>query len=173
MKKLILFLLLIPFASIGQGNFFMTHTNVTVKPCGSPITFIGGESYPTEILIDIGTGTGIVTFTFDAESRPDYFRVDFEGVNVIDLPFRGSNIYNYGGSSRTAFTSTLTGRTEPLGDYTYPNFVYNPQDGYPLVDSNLSGTRTFTKTTSTRYVTVTVYAPMSFTSWSVNMSCLN
>jgi len=149
------------FRNYGTDNF----------SCGADVEFYGGTSYPSEFLIDLGTNTGVVTFTFTAYGVPDYFMVDFNGQNVIDLPFRGSPDYDIGGTERNSFKAALNGKSEPYGTYTYPNFTWHPQDGYPRVDSNSAGTRTFNKTSTARFALIKVYAPMPDTSWRVKLSC--
>lgn len=149
---------------------FRNYRVVTVA-CGSSQTFTGGASYPTTIIVDLGTGIGTVDFTFNTYSAPDYFIVDFGGINVIDLGYRGDASYNYGRTSRSLFTSSLTGRTEPYGSFTYPNFTYHPEDGYPLVNANYYGVYSFNKTTSERFATVRIYAPMTGTEWAFILSC--
>jgi hypothetical protein len=94
MKKLLTILLLIlSVSAMGQGNFYMTHRGGNNEfDCGDVIIYEGGQSYPTEIQIDLGTSTGTVTFTYDAFSRPDAFQVFFDSTKVIDLTFRGNTI---------------------------------------------------------------------------------
>ena len=57
--------------------------------CGAAATFAGAQSYPTETVVTLGSGTGVVTLNFDAYYIPDRFIVVYDGATVIDTGYRG------------------------------------------------------------------------------------
>lgn len=105
----------------------------------------GSQSFPGIYAVTLGSGTGIVTFNFNAFGIPDKFIVIYDGNEVINTGYRGSSIYQ--GSLNTALGTPET-ITEPG-----------------------SGTETFNKTSSSSVATVYVYAPLSGTGWNFQMSC--
>lgn len=57
--------------------------------CGS-LTTSGGVGN-SEFIVDLGTATGLVTLNFDAYSIPDIFKVEYDGVEVINTGYRGDS----------------------------------------------------------------------------------
>lgn len=139
--------------------------------CGSPTNYSGGNAYPSETSINVGSGTGTVSLSFVPESIPDRFIVIWNNAIVIDTGYRGLLTYNFGGGNRSWFTSQLLGKLDPVLLVTYPNFTEFPDDGYPLV-SNTFGALTFNKNLSSpTFALVRVYAPASRTRWNFTLSC--
>jgi len=146
--------------------------------CGTPVPYPGGQSYPTEVEVTLGSGTGIVTLTPVPYDRPDRFIVHFNVSAVIDTGYIStgfSNSYDYGGSNRGAFKNSLQGKIIPLvaGNLTYPNSTLYPEDGYPRVTKvTHPATYTFNKILSiVTKATVRVYAPVGSTAWQFELSC--
>lgn len=99
---------------------------------------LGGGSF----IIDLGTATGLVTLDFNAITIPDIFRVEYDGVEVINTGYRGTS-------------------------GTYDGVVVTIP-GSP----NGSGSASFTKSTaSPTFATVTVEAPFTGTAWSFELGC--
>lgn len=156
----------------GSGGTTTTTTTQVVIPCGTSSTYTGGVAYPTPNTITLGSGTGTVSLQFEAYSFPDRFIVQWNGNYVIDTGYRGEPIYNIGGASRSAFTSSLTGKVDPITGLTYPYSPLWPGDGYPIVISPGVGTSTFPKVASLpATANVFVYAPMTGTAWTFTLGC--
>ena len=146
--------------------------------CGEVVEYTGGESYPTEETIILGSTTGLVTLTYDVYTIPDLILVYFDGSIVINTGYRGYGaFYDFGGAGRTSFKAALYGKADPVNGGTYPNTTNYPDDGYPRVTSGDvvgypgRGTATFNKTTTTATATVKIYAPMGGTAWSFTLGC--
>lgn len=140
--------------------------------CNGASTYSGENAYPTERVINLGSSTGTVTLTIDPIAIPDRFIVLWNSNRVIDTGYRSNRASNYaspGGISRTAFTSELTGKVDPVLGTTYPDTV-NFLDGYPNVSSIT--TFTFNKNlASPTFAIVRVYGPLTGTQWTFTLSC--
>lgn len=113
--------------------------------CGTPVTYTGGPAFPSSTVIDLGTGTGLVTLTFNAYDIPDKFQVYFDGSKVIDTGYRGDTSYQAALNAELSSPETITA----------PG----------------NGTASFTKGTAARFATVLVYAPLPDTSWDFTLGC--
>lgn len=159
----------------GADENFITLTDGATA-CEAGQTFPGGTSYPSTNSVVLGSGTGIVTLTFDALGIPDFFSVEYNST-IYNSGWRGDPIYDYGGSLRASFRSSLIGKVDPSQNTpfppTFPNTALYPEDGYPRINS-VTGQIVFSKTTNNpTSATVKVYAPMSGTKWSYVLSCPN
>ena len=97
-----------------------------------------------EYTIQLGLGTGNVSFNFDAYTVPDQFQVYYDGSLVIDTGFRGSSSYN-------AQLNAL---------------------GYPNVSGPGSGVTSFAKpNASPQTCLVVVTAPLIGTAWEFLVGC--
>jgi hypothetical protein len=97
-----------------------------------------------EYTIQLGLGTGNVSFDFNAYSVPDQFQVYYNGSLVIDTGFRGDSSYN-------AQLNAL---------------------GYPNVSGPGSGSSSFTKTSALpQTCLVVVTAPLIGTAWEFLVGC--
>ena len=149
-----------------------TTTTIAVINCGESSSFSGGVSYPTTQSVTLGTDTGTVVLDYNAQSVPDRFIVEWNSSIVIDTGYRGSSVYDFGGGSRSAFTSSLTGLTDPITLNVYPDLATYPDDGYPRIVGLGLGTTSFVKNLATdTFAIIKVYAPMSSTVWSYQMNC--
>jgi len=139
--------------------------------CGVSTSYTGGQAYPSESSINLGTNTGTVWLAISPRDVPDRFIVLWNSTRVIDTGYRGSLIYNFGGTGRNWFKNQLNGKLDPVLLVTYPNFTEFPDDGYPLVQNSLTSV-SFNKNNSTpTSALVRVYAPGSGTLWSFNLGC--
>jgi hypothetical protein len=149
-----------------------TTTTTAGVSCGQPSSYSGGVSYPTTESVTLGTDTGTVVLDYNAQSVPDRFIVEWNSNVVIDTGYRGGSQFDFGGGSRSAFTSSLTGNIDPITLNTYPDFATYPDDGYPRILGLGLGTTSFVKNSaSDTFAIIKVYAPMSDTVWSYQMNC--
>lgn len=121
-------------------------------PCGSATSYGGGEGFPNEYLIDLGTDTGDVQLIFDGQSIPDKFTVEWpDGSNtiVVDTGYRGQTSY------QSDLDAALAARSLPPETITAPG----------------AGTATFTKGTASRFARVRVFSPLPGTSWTFTLGC--
>ena len=117
--------------------------------CGASSSFSGGQQFPTYLNVNLGTGTGVVTLTYDAYGIPDKFEVWFDGNKVIGTGYRGDI------TRQAQLDAALADRGLPS----------EPIVGEPF------GTATFNKTTTASTAQIRVYAPMSGTGWITELSC--
>ena len=120
-------------------------------PCGAGSTYSGNVAYPQTDIVELGTGTGIVTLDFNAATIPDKFIVEFDGVEVINTGYRGGASYQ----------TTL--------NYYLANLGLPPEQ----IEGVGQGTATFQKTTATTTATVKVFAPIEkpTTGWNYTLQC--
>lgn len=155
-----------------ESSTTTTTTTIAVINCGESSSFSGGVSYPTTQSVTLGTATGTVVLNYDAQSVPDRFIVEWNSSVVIDTGYRGSSVYDFGGGSRSAFTSSLTGDIDPITLNVYPDLATYPDDGYPRIVGPGIGTASFVKNlASDNFAIIKVYAPMSSTIWAYRMDC--
>lgn len=86
------------------GSDFYTYTSEYNLPATGSVTtlaadtaavkYLGGITGSYSYSVDLGTGFGEVTLTYDAGELPDRFIVQYSGSNIIDTGFRGSTIHN-------------------------------------------------------------------------------
>lgn len=140
--------------------------------CNIQTSYTGGQEYPTEIVVSLGSSTGTVNLTISPIAIPDRFIVLWNSNRVIDTGYRSTNPSRYvfpGGFSRSEFTSQLSGKVDPVLGTTYPDTV-NFLDGYPNVSSVSSFS--FNKNlASPTFAIVRVYGPLIGTEWSFTLSC--
>lgn len=117
--------------------------------CGDAASYSGGEAFPTEVFVSLGSSFGNVTLNFDALSIPDKFEVWYNGLKVIDTGYRGDSSY------QSSLDAELATRGLP------------PETIMGLG----SGTATFSKTSTTTSALVRVYAPLSGTAWNFTLNC--
>lgn len=140
--------------------------------CSNNQEYNGENNYPTDIAVSLGSSTGTVTLTYDPDGAPDRFIVYWNNNVVIDTGYRSNNVltYDFGRPGRSSFTSSLTGKTDPILGVTYPNTTNFPDDGYPRVTQTASAS--FTKNlASPTSALVKVYGPMNSTIWNFTLSC--
>jgi len=118
-------------------------------PCGGAQSFSGGQTMPSTFTVDLGTGTGTVNLTFNAQNVPDKFIVEWNGGVVINTGYRGS----------TSYQSQLNNALTSLG--------YPPE----AITGPGAGSTSFIKNESSRYATVKIYAPLGGTAWSLTLGC--
>ena len=140
--------------------------------CGNLTTFSGNQSYPSIKKYDLGADTGDVEIQFDALGIPDRFIIKYLNNTVIDTGYRGDNRFIFGGSLRSDFTNSLTGRVDPITGNIYPfSYPSHASDGYPNVITPPNGTTSFNKNNSESEITVEVYAPQNGTGWDLTVLC--
>jgi hypothetical protein len=143
-----------------------------ILECDSPTAFSGGQAYPTEQSVLLGTNTGDVELQFEANTVPDRFIVYYDNAVVIDTGYRGTLNYDFGGAQRLSFTNSLVGKIDPILTTIYPDVTNFPDDGFPRVVAPGDGTSSFFKSTTTPTIAqVRVYGPMSGTAWDYTVGC--
>ena len=120
-----------------------------VIACGVDSSYSGGESFPSEQIVTLGSGLGTVTLEFNAYTVPDKFIVEFDGVEVINTGYRGDVM------NQPFLDAALDGKGLP---------------SEPIVGVGL-GTASFVKSTSTTTAKVKVFAPIGGTSWQYKLGC--
>ena len=120
-----------------------------VAPCNTQVAFSGGESFPSEYNLTLGSTTGVVTLTFDAQNLPEKFIIEFDGAEVLNTGYRGS----------TAFQGDLNSALALKG--LPPETITAPGNG----------TASFTKSTTTATATLKVFGPLPNTLWTATLSC--
>lgn len=143
------------------------------EPCGEGLSFGGGVSYPTTNIVNLGEGTGDVELTYEAFSIPDRFIVIWDGSVVIDTGYVGNPaLFDFGGTQRSGFNDSLTGKEDPVTETIYPDFTNFPDDGYPRVSSPAAGTVSFSKASPTPTTAqLDIYGPQSGTAWNATLGC--
>jgi hypothetical protein len=128
------------YYSIG-GNCYAQTTPVVA--CNASTSYSGGAGFAS-YTINLGSGTGTVTLTYNAQNVPDRWRVVWGGIEVINTGFRGDAANN------AALNAA----------------------GFPSVVGPGSGSTTFSKNASSpTNATVYVDAPLTGTAWSFTLSC--
>lgn len=120
-----------------------------VVACGDEVAFGGGPSFPAAYEITLGSGTGVVTLNYDTFAIPDKMIILFDGVEVINLGYRGSSTY------QIALDNTLTNMGLPTETI----------QGIGL------GVATFNKNTATTKAYIYIFAPLPSTGWTFTLSC--
>lgn len=122
---------------------------LVLTPCSNQAAYNGGPAFPTEIIIQLGSSTGYVTLNYGASNIPDKFIVLFDGTQVINTGYRGA------ASSQASLDSALAAKGLPS----------------EIIQGPGTGTTGFYKSTTVTTAIVQVFAPISGTAWSFNMSC--
>jgi len=131
------------------NGVWVTVDCIVFIPCGTAQSFTGGQSFPTEQTINLGSGLGVVTLSYEAFDLPDKFQVFFNGVKVIDTGYKGATPY------QSELDTSLASKGLPSETITGPT----------------TGTATFTKSTNHTTAIVKVYAPLVNTAWNYTLSC--
>jgi len=117
--------------------------------CGSPASFSGGVAFPSYHNIELGSNTGSVTLTYNAQNVPDKFELWFDGVKVIDTGYRG------GSTAQSDLDQALANLGLPS----------------ETIQGTGSGSASFTKSTATTTAQLRVYSPLANNSWTATLSC--
>ena len=186
----------IEYNSCVCDNSLVTETLYTTEVCDIEFGVEqGGEAYPDIRSVNLGRGTGEVSIDFQAFVAPERFIVKYDNVIVIDTGYIGSLDYTIGGSLRTQFNNSLTGKIDPVIGLPYPltpggsGRTEIASDGYPIVsapnpppynpDSSIppqpgQETQSFIKDkTEVTNAILEVYAPQTGTGWLVEFGCPN
>ena len=138
-----------PEYTLDSTTITLPNLGGTIEPCGSATSYQGGQSFPTEYQVNLGTDTGDVILDFNANQIPDKFIVVFDGVEVINTGYRGSTSY------QSQLDAELISRGLPT----------------ETIVGTGAGSTYFTKTTSTTTATIKVFAPLDQTAWTVTLNC--
>ena len=117
----------------------------TPNSCGSVVQYTGGQAFPSERIITLGSELGYVNFEFNAFGIPDRFVVEYNGLTAIDTGYRG--LAEYQNALNTA-----------LGEFT------------PITEPP-AGVAVFYKNSPNAIATVKVFAPLPGTAWTYTLYC--
>lgn len=131
--------------------------------CGLETEYLGGEAFPSEFTVQLGSGLGSVLLEYATGGLPDKFEVWLGGVKVLDTGYVG-NV-----SNQSALNIELAARGLPPETITQ-------RSGNSTVSEDWSNPNTrdyaaFVKTTATSVAAVRVYAPLSGTAWRCKLNC--
>ncbi len=129
--------------------------------CGQPFTFNGYKGTHT-FSADLGTPHGVVTLAYDSVNIPDRFRVSFDGAEVINTGFRSTDYFN-----RDTPAPGIDPYTREYWDDRLTKASLPPLAGFGRASIS------FNKTTSSRFATISVDAPLDGTAWGIVLSCPN
>lgn len=138
-------------------------SNSNAVSCGLDTNYSGGEGFPNEIPVTLGSGLGAVLLTFSPSQNPDKFEVWYGGVKVIDTGYVGNPSYqavlNTELISRGLPTETIvpvkssSASVESMANYDKLNYA------------------AFLKTTPSAVATVKVFSPLGGTAWGFKLYC--
>ena len=124
--------------------------------------------FPQSILYSISSFIGDVEVQWNTSSNPYRFVFEYEDTNTIDTGYVGNASYDFGGTSRSTFTTGM------LSSYAHGSNTSNDlaPDGFPYVRSSLSNSvSSFYKDTDSSRVTLNIFAPLSTTDWEAIIGC--
>lgn len=127
----------------------IAEAEATYLRCGGSFSFNGGEAFPKTIAIYIGGGTGQVNVNYNAQSIPDKFVIREGGLVRASSGYRGNSAY------QTMLDSALIARGEPT----------------ETIAGSGIGVVYYYSATLMDWVYVDVYAPITNTAWSFNLTC--
>jgi len=140
--------------------------------CGLETTFEGGESFPSEFTVNLGSGLGTVTFDYLTGNIPDKFVVTLDGVEVINTGYVGDPDYViafYGKPAQEALDDFMIAEGLPTEAINMFNPAYTP--GLGLDDNPGTMQTSFNKVSTSSVATVRVYAPLEGTGWYFRLNC--
>lgn len=152
---------------------------IAVQNCNVLAYKTGVTGYPVMNYIDLGSSLGQVTVATNPSYNPIRVMVySTDNVLIKDTGYWGNekftSIYPLGLSDRYLFTQSLSNKVDPITGlvYGFDDIPGMADDGFPEVKvASTTSLFTFIKDTSEPYVLLKVYAPMSGTSWSINITC--
>lgn len=135
--------------------------------CDETTSYNGGHSYPSRILIDLGTSAGVVTLTYDARNLPDKFII----MDPNAPPPSSGILLNTGYRGHSSFQPDIcdfySKKGLPCPACYNPIF---PELGCEIIGGG-EGSQSFFKTSSVRWVYLEVYAPIGQTVWDATVGC--
>jgi len=152
-----------PSSDCTDGAALPDAATVAGVACGAASTYSGGESFPSQFDVLLGSGTGAITLRFATGPVPDKCEVWFDGAKVIDTGYLGD----------PAQQSNLDAALAALS---LPPETIIPRTG-TQTDADLDWAAGewdvfgFTKATTTTVATVKVYGPIAGTLWNLALSC--
>lgn len=140
------------------GSNSEDHVELDRIECDGTKTYSGNRVFPAQYEVDLGTDTGEVVITHQAYGIPDKFTVEWSGSTVFNSGYVGATVH------QDDLDTALTARgysTERITNL-YPQFGGQP--GF--------GSGSFTKNTPYPNIAyVKVYAPLTNTAWTLEVSC--
>lgn len=130
--------------------------------CGAESSYAGGEAFPTEFDVLLGSDTGTVTLRMTFGPVPDKCEIWFDGVKVIDTAYRGDV------SQQANLDAALALRGLP--SETIIQRIGTQADAELDWAAGEWNEFTFNKVSSEATATVKVYGPYN-TIWKLALSC--
>lgn len=131
-------------------------------PCASDADYDGGEAFPSEVSVVLGSGVGWVAIEYLPATRPDKFEVWLGGQLVFDSGYVGDvtwqNDLNAALANRGLPPEVIRQRVGTGGSADWPDPAERER-GY------------FYKGTADTVATVRVYAPLPGTAWVFRLGC--
>ena len=132
-----------------------------------------GDFFPSSTLYSISAFIGDVDIQWNTPNSklPTRFVYEYENNTVYDTGYVGNSIYNYEGSARSTFITSLLSSYSHGSDKELPLSAI-AADGYPVVaSSKAAGSSYFYKDTDSSRITLNVYSPLSSTDWVAFIGC--
>lgn len=132
--------------------------------CGVETEYAGGEAFPSEFSVTLGSGLGAVFLEYATGGLPDKIEVWVSGAKVLDTGYVGDV------SNQAALDSALADLGLP------PEPIRQRAGASALVADDFSDVKTreyaaYYKSTTSAQATVRVYAPLSGTAWRIKLNC--
>ena len=121
-----------PSKSVTPSVSRSVSTTPSNSPSGSPTPSVTASPSMTPSNLF----TRCITLNYRTEDGPDRFIVNYKDVDVIDTGFIGHSKFDFNGSQRHVFTNAIDKEKTDISGTTLAD------DGYPVVNSTLSGSIT-------------------------------
>jgi hypothetical protein len=149
--------------SEGNTGTLADAATISALACGAESSYEGGESFPAEFDVLLGSDTGTVALRITTGPVPDKCEVWFDGVKVVDTGYLGD-------------TDEQSSLNAALAAYSLPPESITQRTGTTTnADTDWAAGEwdefSFNKTTATTSATVKVYGPIEGTIWNLALSC--
>lgn len=121
--------------------------------CDTTIEHGIGAPGTYDLMVDLGTTTGIVDLKYESLTIPDRFRATFDGREVVNTGYRSSK---YPDTARRAYWD---GRLATVGEPPLAGGGSDPETAY------------FTKKSATQYAYIHVDSPLDRVEWTLRVGC--
>lgn len=137
-----------------------------VSGSSGELTFGGGPSFPSELVVEIGSAPGTIQLVYATGPNPDKFEVWYDGVKVIDTGYHGTGgaLSSGGITFQEELDNFLVSQSLPTETIIEipGSYVDASAQWASVVDRE---TASFEKATATPTLTLKVYGPLSDTFW--------
>lgn len=131
--------------------------------CGIETEYGGGEAFPSEFSVTLGSGLGAVFLEYAVGARPDKIEVWVSGAKVLDTGYVGD----------VSFQADLDSALAARG---LPSEPIRQRVGAGTTTGDFSDVKTreyaaYYKSTTSAQAIVRVYAPLDGTAWRIKLNC--